>query len=263
MDLSRPTLDTGLLLRETFVAQIEYHRTIGSTNDRARQRAAARSGLLPLLIAADEQTAGRGRGSNRWWTGPGSLACTLLLDPRVFRIPPSRGPLVSLAAAVAVVETVGPLVFAHPVGLHWPNDVYAAGRKLAGILVEVLPQKYHAIGIGVNTNCTIGEAPEELRQTVVSIRDLTGTRHDQTALVRELLQRLEGLLQQLAADPPALAARAQRWCLQHGQILAVQQGRRTISGRCAGIASDGALILETPYGQRKVYSGVVKGPGRE
>ena len=67
------------ILENTFVADVEHHATIGSTNDRAIQCAAFHAVKLPLLILADRQTGGRGRGSNRWWTGPGSLAFSLLV----------------------------------------------------------------------------------------------------------------------------------------------------------------------------------------
>jgi BirA family biotin operon repressor/biotin-[acetyl-CoA-carboxylase] ligase len=250
-------LDTDRLLRETFVAQVEHHWVLGSTNDRACECAAARPGSLPLLIVADRQTAGRGRGSNRWWTGAGSLACSLLLDPRPFGIDPGRGPLVSLAAGVALVRAVAPLVPQRTVGLRWPNDVLAGGRKLAGILIEVVPQRLHVIGIGLNTNSTIREAPEELRRTAVTLRDLTGTEHDHTAILRDLLRHLEVLLRQLGADPETIGAEADAVCLHRGQMLTLKQDSRTFSGRCLGIAPDGALILETPQGPRSFYSGVV------
>ena len=98
--------------------------TIARPNVRRKGR-----GELPLLVVADRQTAGRGRGANRWWTGPGALAFSLLVDGRTVGADRSRSPLVALAAAVAVVDTVAPLLPAHQVGIHWPNDVLVAERK--------------------------------------------------------------------------------------------------------------------------------------
>ena len=102
-------LDIDRILRETFVARAEYFPTIGSTNDRALECAAQDDGQLPLLVVADQQTAGRGRGVNRWWTGPGALAFTLLLDGPTVGADRSRSPLVALAAAVAIADAVAPL----------------------------------------------------------------------------------------------------------------------------------------------------------
>jgi hypothetical protein len=135
--MPEPPINVDRLLQETFVARVECHQTLGSTNDRARQ-CAAEGGPLPLLVLAENQTSGRGRGSNRWWTGPGSLAFSLLLDAADLRIERSRSPLVALAAAVAVAETVAHRLPDRQVGIHWPNDVFADNRKLAGILVETL-----------------------------------------------------------------------------------------------------------------------------
>ena len=61
-------VDIQRVLAETFAARAEWHQTLSSTNDRARQCAAEAAGELPLLVVAETQTAGRGRGANLWWT---------------------------------------------------------------------------------------------------------------------------------------------------------------------------------------------------
>src|SRR5262245_43251208 len=99
-------LDLDTLARSATIARVEYFPTLGSTQDRAREAArAADCGPLPLLVVADEQTAGRGRGSNRWWTGRGSLAMSLLFDPADWSLPQLPLPERSLAVGVAVVDT--------------------------------------------------------------------------------------------------------------------------------------------------------------
>jgi len=251
-------LDTDLLVRETFVRRVEHYATVGSTNDRARECLADGAGPLPLLIVADEQTAGRGRGANRWWTGQGSLACSLIVEVDQFGVDRADAPLVALAAAVAVAETVSPLLCRHKVGLHWPNDVIAAGRKLAGILVEVLSDRWLVVGIGLNTNNSLRDAPQDLQNTATTLIELTGIPHDRTQLLLTLLEHLERAFGMLASAPGDIAANANTLCLQHGQELTVQLGRRQVSGRCRGIASDGALMLDTPQGPQKLYSGVLR-----
>lgn len=253
-----PKLDIDLLVRETFVCRVEHYATVGSTNDRARECLADGAGPLPLLIVADEQTAGRGRGANRWWTGKGSLACSLIVGVDRFGLDRADAPLVALAAAVAVAETVAPLLGSHTVGLHWPNDVIAAGRKLAGILVEVLSNRWLVVGIGLNTNNSLRDAPQDLQATATTLIELTGISHDRTQVLLTLLQHLEEAFRRLVSGPDEIVASANTLCLQHGQELTVQLGRRRISGRCRGIASDGALLLDTPQGPEKLYSGVLR-----
>ncbi len=252
-------LDIDQILRETFIARAEYHLMLRSTNDRAAQCAAEAPGPLPLLVVAEMQTAGRGRGGRHWWTGRGSLAVSLLLDPQQLGIQQrSQSPLVTLAAAVAIVETVAPLLRGEPVGIHWPNDVVATGGKLAGILVEVLPDGQLIVGIGVNTNNSLADAPPELRGMATTLLELTGREHDQTTLLVTLLEHLESALRQLESAPEQIGARADAMCLQHDCTLTLQLGNQSITGRCVGIAADGALVLEMPHGRRAFYSGVLQ-----
>ncbi len=252
-------IDIDRILGETSVARVDHQASLASTNDRAAACAVQDGKLLPLLVVADRQTAGRGRGGNRWWTGDGALAFSLLLDGNSLGLGGGRAPLVSLAAAVAVIDTVAPLVPRHQVGLHWPNDVFVAGRKLAGILIEVLADGRHVIGIGLNSNNSQADAPVELQSTVVTLRDLCGRACDQTALLIDLLQHLQHALVRLTAAPDDIAARADAVCLQRGRELTVSWSNRSVAGQCQGIALDGALVLQTPAGTEALYSGVVSG----
>jgi BirA family transcriptional regulator, biotin operon repressor / biotin---[acetyl-CoA-carboxylase] ligase len=250
-------LDINRILRETFVARAEYHPTVGSTNDRAKECAAERSLELPLLVAADSQTAGRGRGANRWWTGRGSLAFSLLVDAHTVGADHGPSPLVALATAIAVVDAIAPLLPEHHVGIRWPNDVLASDRKLAGILIEAMPDRRHVIGIGLNANNSLADAPVELQATVATLRDLTRQTCDQTQILVDLLKRLEHWFTRLGREPAAIAARASELCLQKGRTLTFQWVNRTVTGRCLGIADDGAIRIETPAGIECLYSGTM------
>ncbi len=252
-------IDAKRISAETFVAVVEHHATLGSTNDRALQAAAEGEGPLPMLFLADRQTAGRGRGRNRWWTGPGALAMSLLLDSgKLAGESGTPNPLVSLAVAVALTETVAPCLGEHPIAIRWPNDVLVDGAKLAGILIEATAGGKLIIGIGLNTNNTMSDAPAELLQPATTLRDLTGREHDHTDLLVRLLSCLESSLDQTASRPEDIAARADSLCFQRDKRLTLKQGTRTTSGHCLGISPDGALLIETPTGRQKFYSGVVQ-----
>jgi BirA family transcriptional regulator, biotin operon repressor / biotin---[acetyl-CoA-carboxylase] ligase len=258
-------LDIDGLKRETFVVRVEHYDVLGSTNDRAKQCAGTMppSEMLPLLVVADQQTEGRGRGSNRWWSGPGSLTFSLLLDGKSWGEAVASGPIVSLAAAVAVAETVVPLLPGRPVGIHWPNDVYAAGRKLAGILVEVVASRYFVVGIGLNVNNSVRNAPDELRESAAALVDLSRATHDRTALLAAVLRRLSELLADSPGSRDRVARLADVLCLQHGRTLTVDYHDRVVRGVCAGIAADGALLLDTAHGRERLTGGVVRvGPKR-
>jgi len=254
--MAEPSLSIDRILAETFVARAEHHPTLPSTNDRAAECADCPAEELPLLVVAERQTAGRGRGSNRWWTGPGSLAFSLLLDR--LQTPPAS-PLLGLAAAVSAVQAARLHLPDHPLGLRWPNDVMAGDKKLAGVLVEVLANRRSVIGIGLNVNDPAAAAPKELRHRIATLLDLTGREHDRTAIFIAVLRALAAALQTLAAAPRQLAAEADGLCLQRGQELRLRHGRETVEGVCAGIAPDGALLLDTSDGRRAFHSGTIDG----
>jgi BirA family biotin operon repressor/biotin-[acetyl-CoA-carboxylase] ligase len=253
------------LLASAPVARVEHYPSLSSTNDRARSAAGEPGVELPLIVIADEQTLGRGRGSNRWWTGAGSLAVSLLFEPAAAQLDAQRCRVLALAAAVAVIDTVAPLLPERAVGLHWPNDVYAAGKKLCGVLVEALADQRYVVGIGLNLNNACRDAPDEIRGRATSVLDLNGSPHDKTNVLLQLLAHWDECLRCLAADPERLGARFDALCLQHGQRLTLYQSLETanvksVSGICAGIGPDGSLLLDTAVGRRAFFAGTLAAP---
>ncbi len=124
--------DLAEVQADTFVGEIELHEQLASTNDRALQVAQSaefQAGCLPLLIVANEQTGGRGRGTNRWWATEGSLAFSLLLGAEQSRLPQSRWPQVSLHVGLSVCEAIEEVIDTSRPRLKWPNDVYLQGAR--------------------------------------------------------------------------------------------------------------------------------------
>ena len=242
-----------------WLQQVEWHEQLGSTQDRARELVEGGSMPMPFLIGADLQTGGRGRGKHRWWTGQGALAMSLVIDPTEFAAQPEAPlpPQLALAVGVAVCHTVRGLIANETVGLHWPNDVYVGQRKLAGILTEALSPRRVIIGIGLNSNNTLDDAPVELRATAVTLRDLLGSPVDATALLASLLNELHAALRLLYEAPAELGREFAALTLQRGQMLLLRQGDQHHAGRCLGIAADGGLQLETENGLRIFYSGTL------
>src|SRR5262245_11220892 len=207
-------IDTDMILSRTFVVAAEHYAVLDSTQFRARALAEGSrdSNSLPALIVADRQTAGRGRANNRWWTGEGSLAFSLLVDPVQFGFPRGPVPRLSLAVGVALVDAIAPRLVGQPLGLQWPNDVYVGPRKLAGILVEVLPDGRHIIGVGLNSNNRACDAPTALADTLTTLLDLTGRPHDHTELLISIMENVEAALRQLAEPLEALGQRFDLLC---------------------------------------------------
>ena len=257
--------DLSAIQRDSFIRKAEYVPVVDSTNNRALELAAEEKIELPYLILAGQQTAGRGRGANRWWTGPGALAWSVVLDSESLGLTPENWPRVSLTAALAVCETIKQLAPDAACGIKWPNDVLVGGRKICGVLPELPRPVSHArplpkrlvLGVGINVNNSLQTAPPEVASLATSLVDLTGRTHDLTDVLLRVLARLERHLIALAEGDPNLSAAWAERCLLRGRMVEIMQGDRRIRGTCGGIADDGGLWLDTGEGPRRVYSGVV------
>ena len=205
----------------------EHHETIGSTNDLARELAAS-GATHGTLVTADEQTSGRGRQGRSWSTPPGvAIAASLVL--REF------DDLLPLRAGLAVADIVGERAL-----VKWPNDVWVDGRKVAGILAESRGDAGWAVlGIGVNVAVDVAALPEDTGKVAGTLgkspEDIEATLE---ALLAALTRRLGEDRDRALADlreRDALRGVAVRW--QDGE------------GSGAGIADDGALLVNLPDGR--------------
>ena len=139
------------------------------------------------LVAADEQTAGRGRLGRRWLAPPGtSLLCSLQLRPTVAS---ERLPELTGVASRACADAIAGLTGLEP-ELKFPNDVLVGGRKVAGILAEAREERV-VLGIGVNVNVAADELPQEVDRAATSLLVETGRELDRAELLAELLKQLE------------------------------------------------------------------------
>ena len=263
MAAAEPFLDADLLRAATFVRHVELHDEILSTNDRALILARQDGLALPALVVARQQTGGRGRGRKHWWSADGALTYSLLLDPIAVGVAPARWPQLSLAAGVAVCDALMPFAPRADIGVKWPNDVFVDQRKVCGILIESpaggLPAKGRlVVGIGVNVNNSWDAAPQEAGNGV-ALCDITGRRHELQAVLIGLLGAFAKRFEQLRDHAAELPRAWQRLDLLAGKSVVLDSERGRIAGPCRGIAADGALVIETPDGQKAFYSGTAKG----
>ena len=244
---------------DTFLRGAEHHVEIDSTNDRALELCRDAKLPVPYLVLADQQTSGRGRGANRWWSSDGALLFSVIVDAAEFALPESRWPQVSLTAGVTVCEVLGNVSSA-TVGLKWPNDIWLNDRKVCGILVEVPPVQRGrlVIGIGLNVNNSFAAAPLELQTIATSLCDESGAEFDRTKLLSDIVRQLEVDLRRLAANDPSLPDRWQSLCVLRDRTVSLDTSQQVVTGRCLGIADDGALRLQTHSGEQRFYGGVVR-----
>jgi len=198
-----------------------------------------------LTIFAEEQTAGRGRWSNKWLSARGdSILCSVVL------INENLGnDLLSLAAAVAVVETLGA-----PAKIKWPNDIMIAGKKAAGILLESKSTRTggaHILGIGIN--CHQKKFTGELASTATSIDLERNSRCHRITLCRRLLSELEGWIDEAKSDATVVIQAWQDLSTQlHHRIKVIYDGK-AFSGTCVGIDPQKGLVVELEHGGRRFF----------
>ncbi|MEQ8836799.1 MAG: biotin--[acetyl-CoA-carboxylase] ligase, partial [Lacipirellulaceae bacterium] len=126
------------LLEDTFLQSVFHYDETDSTNTRAIELLASGDSMKsPCLIYAESQIAGRGRGANRWWSASGSLTFSLVVEFPNKALSAERKALLPLLTGKAILRTGESLLPNADFALKWPNDVYLAGRKLAGVLIEV------------------------------------------------------------------------------------------------------------------------------
>ena len=244
---------TDALRMHAGFATVEVHPELGSTMDRARELAASATVALPALVLADRQTAGHGRRGARWWQAEGSLAVSIVLDDQVVGVPVQ--PTWSLACGVALAETIVAVEPMIDLRVKWPNDLEVAGRKLAGILLETGPAGRTILGIGVNTTGSAAAAPPPLRDRLTTLPDLTGRLLSRSDLLVEFLPRFLQLVRDMHASPAVLVDRYRVRCGLTDREVTVYRGEERIEGRCAGIAIDGSLIVDTAGGRQWITSG--------
>jgi BirA family biotin operon repressor/biotin-[acetyl-CoA-carboxylase] ligase len=224
--------------------------SVGSTNDEAARLA---QGGAPegTVVWAREQTGGRGRRGRRWASPVGNLYTSTILRPSGSA---ARAAELGFAAAMAVADIVPA---GREVRVKWPNDVLVDGGKVAGILPEssIGPQgevEHVIMGIGIN----VGFAPQ-----------LSDMRYPGAALGGSVEHALEKLTASLAARVvqwrrEGFETIRAAWLAKAGPLgleVDVKLGEELVRGRFAGMDREGALLLETPAGPRKILAGELLG----
>jgi BirA family transcriptional regulator, biotin operon repressor / biotin---[acetyl-CoA-carboxylase] ligase len=256
-------LDADQIRAATFVRHVEIHETLGSTNDRAIELARDPQIELPALIVARQQTAGRGRGKNAWWSAEGALTFSIVLEPAAMGISAANWPQLSLTTAVAVCDALSNEVPSGSLGIKWPNDVMLDGGKVCGILITSpgggQPAKDRlSIGIGMNVNNSWHSAPRNLETRGTAVCDVTGRQHALPVILVNTLRALSEKCTWLAAGDSKLSASWQRLCWLTEQAVEWHDNSRWITGICVGTDCEGALLIENVDGVHRVFSGSVR-----
>ena len=234
------------LRTKTIGREIVVYQSTASTNDIAAEYARNKENN-GIVIFAEEQTAGRGRGGNKWSSGVGdSLLCSIVLTCSEL-----CAEVVSLTSAVAVAEAVG-----GEARIKWPNDILFGVKKVAGILIE--SSNYggrvnYVIGVGINCHQKKADFPAELRDIATSIDIKSKVVSDRISLSRRLLTSFECWLRTAVVDSDKVKRRWQSLSIQVGHRVTVIFDGREFTGNCIGIDPEKGLILQLERGAVRIF----------
>lgn len=225
------------------IPEIRYYPSVGSTNDLASEWAANGAPEF-ALVAADEQTAGRGRAGRRWLTPPGAaLALSLVLRPEAH--PNMQIPHLAALGALAVCTTLIDH-YELPAQIKWPNDVLVRGKKLCGVLVEAAWQadtiQYVVLGIGVNVTAAAVPQSLPLAFPATDIESELGKPVNRLDLVYQVSEKLLAWYACLGS-PEFLTAWKLHLAWMNLPVEVLMNSGAVLSGEIAGLAENGALQL--------------------
>jgi len=240
---------------------VEVHEALGSTQTRAREL--ARAGTPHgTLVVAEVQTGGRGRLGRSWGSPKGGLWMSLVLRPRFEASNASR---ITQTAAVGVAKALWEIGV--EARIKWPNDLFAGGKKICGILAESSAENatglakeklldYIILGVGMNANLDPAELGVPDRE-VTTIRSELGHDVNLLELLHALLSDLEAELRRIEDFGGVLEDWRNLNCTL-GEKVRVQRFGDTIEGRAVDLTAEGALLLATQRGTVEVFEGEIE-----
>ena len=246
------------------MSKIHCYQEVTSTNIVAKewaQKAEGRDARHGLVVTAESQSAGKGRLGRPWSSAAGEgIWCSVVLAPVMTLVEASRFSFIAATAIAEGIEAYTKLA----VRIKWPNDLVISGRKICGILVEMVAEAeqidYFVLGFGLNVNQSAEDFPDDLQKKATSLAVQMGAKIDRMALLCHILRALEQKLALYQAE--GFAPIRQKWlasaCFLNEKVVIRQQERVLDEGIMQGIDDDGALLLKRSSGETvRILSGDV------
>ncbi len=240
---------TEKLVEDSFIRELHLLERIGSTNDYLVSKVKKGQAGPGMLVAAEDQTAGKGRMGRSWTSPPGASLTFSFTCPNHF---PARPGYLTLGTALALAEAVEKHA---GIGtrIKWPNDVYTLEGKLAGILaqaVAVQPVPLVVVGIGLNVLKAPDHVCEPGTLPAVCLRDLTDTPLDRSLLLADILNEVDGLLRRFNQGETAFLVPAlKKRSILLGARARLESNRKAYEGIVLDHTDDLGIILKTETGE--------------
>ncbi len=234
-----------------FAQNLVFHRSLDSTNTLAKELA-AQGAPEGTLVLAEEQREGRGRMGRRW-VSPGhvNLLFSLLLRPQIHK---DQVFVTTMILALATIEAIKSRTGLTST-IKWPNDIFAAGKKLGGILTEFsLRQEdidYVVLGLGLNVNWSPHQT-EGVSHLATSILAETGSRISRNNLLVAILRIFEIYYGEvLSGQIDDFYRTWNEASMIIGRNVEILSPIEKTHGRALRIDRSGALIIEDDAGKEQ------------
>ena len=233
--------------------KVLHHPSLASTNTHLINMLASGEPAEEFtVVSTEEQTCGRGQGTNVWCSQSGkNLTFSTLLLPD---IPADKHFFLNMCISLGIRRTVEK--YADHVRVKWPNDIYINDRKVCGILIESSVKGGRitrcVAGIGLNVN---QETFDSWVPNPVSIRNVSGEENDLSRVLDETMHNIHHyytLLQEGRLDEIKREYLAHMWRKDTPADFRDEQGRFT--GTIRGCDDMGCLQIERPDGTLSVYA---------
>lgn len=230
---------------------VEVFHSVSSTNTEAKS-AALRGAPHGTIIAADEQTAGRGRFGKPFYSPANTgLYMSVLLKPQK---PLSDCVGITIAAACAITDSLEHVCGVRA-GIKWVNDIFVSGRKVAGILTEAMSDfesgMAESVVVGIGVNISTENFPAELLGVAGSV----GVFAERSRLCADIACRLLDYTGGSASQELLEKYRSRSVVLGHEVTFWQNGAERT--GKALEIDDSGRLVIETDSGIEALRSGEI------
>lgn len=248
---------TRELVTEKIGHDVFFYDEVTSTQDIAKKMITHGIATEGMLIVSKRQTKGRGRLKREWHSEEAKgIWASLIVFPDVA---PQKLPLFTLLTAVAISRTLEGTTGISP-EIKWPNDLLVGGKKLCGILTELvnLPGQLPAliIGFGINVSQRQEDFPSELVEKATSLFIITKKEWDHLALLRSFCAQFEKQYHVYKTEGFApIKSLWEQYCVSLGKTITAKTVTGDFTGEALGIDHEGALLLKLNDGHiERIYS---------
>lgn len=230
---------------------ILYYEQLDSTNQHAKALLTTHQVTPGVVICAWRQSAGKGQHGRSFASPHGGLYFSVIASPALAQ---TDFPLITLAVGLACREVLSANGQVD-IRIKWPNDLYIADRKVAGILCETVPhiegtaiQPVVIIGVGINVNNSTSDFPDEIQPLITTLREQTSVRFALSELLNALILSINRQILELDQAKLNVLRQWQQYDLFYKRSLIATLPTSSITGQGLGIDMDGRYRLRDADG---------------